>query len=141
MSRCPIVPWDPMGHPTSPWYLPPITSLGYILGPSCPSRPIVPWFLGIPSNIPPVLGLELGLGLGLGLVGHPMRSQSTVRQWDGTDKRDQAYLRPGTGGMSHGIPRHHGTMGLPTAKSDNPHVRPMVFRNCGKQMEFMKSTI
>ena len=29
------------------------------------------------------------------------------------DKRDQAYLRPGTGGMFHGIPRHHGTMGHP----------------------------
>ena len=43
-----------------------------------------------------------------------MRSQGTVREWDGMDKRDQGYSRPGTGGMSHGIPGH------PTAKSDNP---------------------
>ena len=26
------------------------------------------------------------------------------------DKRDQAYSRPGTAGISHGIPRHHGTI-------------------------------
>ena len=44
-----------------------------------------------------------------------MRSQVTVREWDGMDKRDQAYTRPGTGGMSHGIPKHHGTMGRPRA--------------------------
>ena len=43
-----------------------------------------------------------------------MRSQGTVREWDGIDKRDQGYSRPGTGGMSHGIPGH------PMAKSDNP---------------------
>ena len=43
-----------------------------------------------------------------------MRSQGTVREWDGMDKRDQGYSRPGTGGMSHRIPGH------PTAKSDNP---------------------
>ena len=56
----------------------------------------------------------------LGLVGHPMRSQGIVREWDGMDKRDQVYSRPGTGGMSHGIPGH------PTAKSDNPHNLPTV---------------
>ena len=39
------------------------------------------------------------------------------------DKRDYAYSRPGTGGMSHGdstapwdVPGHH------TAKSDNPRI-------------------
>ena len=37
-----------------------------------------------------------------------------MREWDGMDKRDQGFSRPGTGGMSHGIP------GYPTAKSDNP---------------------
>ena len=42
-----------------------------------------------------------------------MRSQGTVRQWDGIDKRDQAYLRPGAGGMSHEIQRLHETMGHP----------------------------
>ena len=43
-----------------------------------------------------------------------MRSQGTMREWDGMDKRDQGYSRPGTGGMSHEIPGHA------TAKSDNP---------------------
>ena len=42
-----------------------------------------------------------------------MRSQGTVRQWDGMDKRDQAYPRPRTGWMSHGNPRYNGTMGRP----------------------------
>ena len=27
------------------------------------------------------------------------------------DKRDQAYPRPGTAGLSHGIPSYHGTIG------------------------------
>ena len=31
--------------------------------------------------------------------------------WDGMDKRDQAYPRPGIAGISHGIPRYHGTVG------------------------------
>ena len=44
-----------------------------------------------------------------------MISQGTVREWDGMDKREQGYSRPGNG-MSHRIPGH------PTAKSDNPRV-------------------
>ena len=47
-------------------------------------------------------------------MGHPISSQGTVREWDEKDKRDQGYSRPGTGGMSHGIP------GYPMAKSDHP---------------------
>ena len=110
--------WDLTGHPTSPWYLPPVPGLGYILGPSCPFHPIVPWHLGISWNIPtsPWSGTMRELGLGLGLVGYSMRSQGTVRQWDRMDKRDQAYSRPGTGRMPHGIPRHHGTMGHPRTR-------------------------
>ena len=100
--ECPLGFWD---IPPVP-YLLSVTGLGYILGPSCPSHPILPWYLGIPMEHPtsPWSGLGLELGLGLILVGHPMRSQGTVREWDGMDKRDQGYSRPGTGRMSHGNP-------------------------------------
>ena len=47
-------------------------------------------------------------------MGHPIRSQGTMREWDGMDKWDQGYSRPGTGGMSHGISGH------PMAKLDHP---------------------
>ena len=45
-----------------------------------------------------------------------MRSQGSMREWNGMDKRDQGYSRRGTGGMSHGIPGH------PMAKLDNPRL-------------------
>ena len=45
-----------------------------------------------------------------------------MREWDGMDKRDQGYSRPGTGGISHGIPGH------PTAKLDNPPFHSLAMR-------------
>ena len=40
-------------------------------------------------------------GAGTGGTSHEI-PRYTMRQWDGIDKRDQAYPRPVTGGMSHG---------------------------------------
>ena len=77
MSHCPIVPWDPIGHPTSPrsgihtWSLLSIPS----------HSSMVPW--------------------------DPM--EHTTSLW--ARARARVRARSGTAGISHGIPRHHGTIG------------------------------
>ena len=97
-----------------------------MLSPSCPSRPIVPCYLGIPRDIPAVPLLALALALTLSLA-------QTRDWWDvpwdpkvpwnyGTGwtrgTKYCMYPRPGTGGMSHGIPRHYGTMACPEVLVD-----------------------
>ena len=71
-------------------------------------------YLGIPWDIPavPLLALSPNPSPDQGLVGYSMGSQGTCMYhgtmgWDG-QKGPSMYPRPGTGGMSHGIP---GTMG------------------------------
>ena len=56
--------------------------------------------------------------------------------WNGMDKRDQVYSRPGNGGMSHGIPGH------PTEKSDNPQIKGWhgVKRRCGQSGRYWSRT-
>ena len=90
-----------------------------MLSPSCPSRPIVPWYLGIPWNVPPVPALAPALILA--------QTKDWWDVWDpkvpwnygtGWTKKPSMYPRPVTGGMSHGIPRHYGTMGHPEVPVD-----------------------
>ena len=68
-SGRPIVPWDSMGHPTSPrsgihtWSLLSILSHSSMVPWDPMEHPTSPWS---------------GLGLGVGLLGYPMGSQGTM---------------------------------------------------------------
>ena len=56
-----------------------------------------------------------------------MRHQGTLREWDDMDKRDYGCSRPGTDGMSNGIPRQWDILVHPTTKLDNPQMFCMIF--------------
>ena len=82
MYHCAIVPWDPMGHPTCPWNLPPVTGLRYMVS---LVHLIVPWYLWIHgTSHQSLVWVRVRARARLGLVGHPMRSQgSETMGWDG----------------------------------------------------------
>ena len=87
-SHCPMVLWDPMGHPTSPrsgicWSLL-----------SIPSHSLtVTWdLIGCPTSPSPNPNPSPSPSPDQGLVGYSMGSQGTMEVWDMMDKRDQVCM-------------------------------------------------
>ena len=90
-----------------------------MLSPSCSSCPIVPWYLGILCDVPPVQALALTL--------------AQTRDWCGIPRYHGTMGRDGQEGPSMGCPMgSQGTMGQwdvprhPTAKSNNPRLLEVV---------------
>ena len=85
-----------LSRPIVPWYLgiSQQSQVWDMLRPSCPSYPIISRYLGISWDVPPVPAVALALALALAqtLVGCCMGSKGTMELWDGVDKRDKVCV-------------------------------------------------